>query len=70
VILPPWCSALALFICGSNGINDEEIAVLFVTFTLVQLVVAFGAATKASLTLKRDLRTLATQRIESAPTSR
>lgn len=70
VILPPWCSALALFICGSNGINDEEIAVLFVTFHLVHLVVSFGAATKASLTLKRDLRTLATQRIESAPASR
>ena len=69
VILPPWCSALALFICGTNGINDEEISVLFVTFTLVQIVISFGAATKASLTLKRDLRTLATQRIESAPTT-
>jgi ABC-type transport system involved in cytochrome c biogenesis permease component len=69
VILPPWCSALALFICGTNGINDEEISVLFVTFHLVHLVVSFGAATKASLTLKRDLRTLATQRIESATTT-
>jgi ABC-type transport system involved in cytochrome c biogenesis permease component len=69
VILPPWCSALALFICGTNGINDGEMSVLFVTFTLIQIVVSFGAATKASLTLKRDLRTLASQRIESAPTT-
>jgi hypothetical protein len=44
-------------------------AILFVTFHLVHLVISFGAATKASLTLKRDLRTLATQRIESAPTT-
>ena len=69
VILPPWFSALAMFVCGTNGIRDEEMAVLFVTFQLVHLVVSFGAATKAGLTLKRDLRTLATQRIESAPTT-
>jgi hypothetical protein len=69
VILPPWFSALALFVCGTNGIRDEEMAVLFVTFQAFHLVVSFGAATEASLTLKRDLRTLATQRIESAPTT-
>lgn len=70
VILPPWCSALTMFICASNGISSGEVAVPFVTFQLIHLVVSFGAATNASLTLKRDLRTLATQRIESAPASR
>jgi hypothetical protein len=68
ILLPPWVTALGIFIATTYNIRDSELATHFVVFHIAQLLLASWVAHRSGKTLDNHFRLLALQRLGGGTT--
>ncbi len=68
ILLPPWITALGVFILSTYNTRESALAVWFVTFHIAHLLVSGWVALKSGKTLDHRFRLLAHQRLGGGTT--
>lgn len=69
ILLPPWITALSIFILQASNPSGTDLAVWFITFHAVHLLVAGWVAHRSGRTLDHRFRLLAHQRLGGGTTA-